>query len=120
MKRFPDLVAQLRSLRQARQDEALAGGSPMKWVFVNGVGNPINTDTLRQRQWKKLIAEAGVPDFGLYGLRHTGISHDLLDGRNIFVVSREAGHSSIQVTLDRYGHQLPDDTPEPDTLSGTR
>ncbi|MGK8558831.1 tyrosine-type recombinase/integrase [Nocardia gipuzkoensis] len=39
-----------------------------------------------------------------YVLRHTGISWKLQDGVPIFVVSRDAGHESVNTTDRRYGH----------------
>ncbi|MBF6472555.1 hypothetical protein IU428_12105 [Nocardia abscessus] len=40
----------------------------------------------------------------LYTLRHTGISWKLQDGVPIFVVSRDAGHESVNTTDRYYGH----------------
>ena len=37
-------------------------------------------------------------------MRHTHISELLMSNVPMFVVSRRAGHSSISVTVDRYGH----------------
>ena len=42
----------------------------------------------------------------LHGLRHTHITHLLMDGVPINVVSKRAGHSSITITIDTYGHVL--------------
>ncbi|WP_280464776.1 tyrosine-type recombinase/integrase [Nocardia brasiliensis] len=39
-----------------------------------------------------------------YTLRHTGISWKLQDGVPLFVVSRDAGHESVNTTDRRYGH----------------
>ncbi|APE32654.1 hypothetical protein BOX37_00150 [Nocardia mangyaensis] len=39
-----------------------------------------------------------------YVTRHTGISWRLQDGEPIWVVSRDAGHSSYAITDKRYGH----------------
>ncbi|MEU0502047.1 site-specific integrase [Nocardia sp. NPDC005998] len=39
-----------------------------------------------------------------YTLRHTGISWKLQDGVPLFVVSRDAGHKSVNTTDSRYGH----------------
>ncbi len=41
------------------------------------------------------------------GLRHTHISHLLMDGVHVKVVSERAGHAAVSVTLDRYSHVIP-------------
>ncbi|MBF6328766.1 tyrosine-type recombinase/integrase [Nocardia transvalensis] len=48
----------------------------------------------------RLLAKRITP----YTLRHTGISWRLQDGVPIWVVSRDAGHESINTTDKRYGH----------------
>ncbi|RJO70622.1 hypothetical protein D5S18_25715 [Nocardia panacis] len=60
-------------------------------------------DVLRQRFGhlaKRMAAKKLTP----YTSRHTGISWRLQDGEPIWVVSRDAGHSSIAITDARYGH----------------
>jgi integrase len=47
-----------------------------------------------------------VPQITLHGLRHTHITHLLMDGVPINVVSKRAGHSTVTITLDVYGHVL--------------
>lgn len=49
---------------------------------------------------EKLRAKRITP----YITRHTGISWRLQDGVPIWVVSRDAGHESVQTTDKRYGH----------------
>jgi integrase len=44
----------------------------------------------------------------IHDLRHTHASWLLAAGIPIHVVSRRLGHESIQTTVDRYGHLLPD------------
>jgi len=44
---------------------------------------------------------------GLHECRHTAVSH-MLDAKiSIDKVSKFIGHSSIAITIDRYGHLLP-------------
>jgi hypothetical protein len=63
---------------------------------------------LRHRFWRKVIDQAEVRDHGFHGLRHTWVSNMLVGGANPFRVSRAAGHSSFQLTVDVYGHLMPD------------
>ncbi len=63
----------------------------------------LSFDELRKRYGHiavRLAAKRLTP----YATRHTGISWRLQDGEPIWVVSRDAGHSSITITDRRYGH----------------
>ena len=53
--------------------------------------------------WK---IQSGTRSF--HTLRHTYASHMLIEGINIFTVSRWLGHSSVKVTEKHYGHLIPD------------
>ncbi|PPG61075.1 hypothetical protein C5C57_03110 [Rathayibacter sp. AY1C5] len=50
--------------------------------------------------------QAELPALTLYGLRHTGVSRLIAAGVPIAIVSKMVGHSSIQITSDRYGHLI--------------
>jgi integrase len=52
------------------------------------------------------IKSVKVPQITLHGLRHSHITHLLMDGEPINVVSKRAGHSTVSITLDVYGHVL--------------
>ena len=55
----------------------------------------------------RFIRRTPVKRITLHGLRHTYISSAINAGMNIKVISELAGHSSIKITLDVYGHTLP-------------
>ena len=42
-----------------------------------------------------------------YDLRHTYTSLLIAQGENIKFIQSQLGHASIQTTMDRYGHILP-------------
>ena len=44
---------------------------------------------------------------GLHEARHTCASIFIAAGVNVKALSTYLGHSSIQITLDRYGHLMP-------------
>ncbi len=54
-----------------------------------------------------LIASAGVTRITFHGLRHTHISHQLMDGVHLKIVSERAGHANVSVTLGVYAAFLP-------------
>jgi integrase len=59
-------------------------------------------------EFSTLIKGIDITQITLHGLRHTHITHLLMDNVPIKVVSERAGHSSVTITLDTYGHVLPD------------
>jgi integrase len=60
------------------------------------------------RQFRALVQRAELPRIRFHDLRHTAATLLLLQGINVKVVSEVLGHSSIAITLDLYGHVLPD------------
>jgi integrase len=67
----------------------------------------VDGDNLRRRVFYVLIAKAGVPEIRLQDLRHTFASLLIQNGESLAYVRDQLGHSSIQVTVDIYGHLVP-------------
>jgi integrase len=59
------------------------------------------------RDFKKVLAGAGLPDFRFHDLRHTAAALMLNHGVPVIIVSRRLGHSRPSITLDLYGHLIP-------------
>jgi integrase len=59
------------------------------------------------KRLKKRWAEAGLEPLKLHEGRHTFASLLIAAGANAKAITTYMGHSSIQVTYDRYGHLLP-------------
>lgn len=79
------------------------------FVFSTGSGGPINVNNLRHRDWKRLLARAGLPPrTRLHDLRHSAATLLLARGVPIKVVSEVWGHHDVAFTLRVYGHVLPD------------
>lgn len=74
-------------------------------VFASPSGRPVNHSNWRQRVLVPALAEAGVePGFRPHDLRHTAVALAIAAGAHPKAIQARMGHSSIQVTLDRYGH----------------
>lgn len=59
-----------------------------------------------------------LPDICLHDLRHTSASILLADGVDPETVSRRLGHANVSITLNRYGHAMPEkDTIAADVLA---
>ncbi len=56
-----------------------------------------------KRRFKPLFAKTGVAPFNWHALRHFAVSCWIDAGLSPKTVQTFAGHSSLQVTMDRYG-----------------
>jgi len=80
---------------------------PDDLIFSNGSGGHIGHDNLIKRQFLPLFKEA--KRFNWHGLRHFAVSTWIEAGLAPKTVQTFAGHASLQVTMDRYGHLFPSD-----------
>jgi integrase len=67
----------------------------------------LDPDNLYHRVFLPVLAKAGIRKIRLHDLRHTFGSLLLQNGASIVYVKEQMGHSSIQVTVDIYGHLIP-------------
>lgn len=119
----PDsLLAHLQRQRLAVMQLRLAQGAAWQehnLVFPSEVGTPLSGRNLSARDFKRSLRNAGLRDIRFHDLRHTCATLLLSAGVPVLIVSRTLGHTSIQITLDIYGHVLPDDQREQlDRLDG--
>ena len=76
-------------------------------VFANRRGGyPCHNNTVKRR-FKPLFEKTNVAPFNWHALRHFAISTWIESGLSPKTVQSFAGHSSLQVTMDRYGHLFP-------------
>ena len=68
---------------------------------------PLNAEHLRFKVWYRVLHHARLRGVRLHDLRHTYASLLLQAGEPIGYVKQQLGHSSIQITVDRYGHFVP-------------
>lgn len=101
-----DALDVLRRLKVRQAEDKLAAGT--KWaesgfVFTTELGDPCDPRNAL-RALTVAAEKAGLPRVGLHTLRHSAATIMLNNGVPIAVVSKLLGHSSIQVTVDIYGH----------------
>lgn len=75
-------------------------------VFTWDDGRPVHPDSIRER-FKRLAAEAGLPEIRFYDLRHSYVTGALAAGISPKVVSERVGHADVAFTLKTYSHVLP-------------
>jgi integrase len=76
-------------------------------VFQSPEGTILDPDDLYHRYFLPVLAKAGIRKIRLHDLRHTFGSLLIQTGASIVYVKEQMGHSSIQVTVDIYGHLIP-------------
>ena len=109
-----DMSRELRSvlmkLRSARLAAlGLEDGSTIAsdLVFPSQDGSILDPDNLYHRYFVSLLKKSGIHKIRLHALRHTFGSLLLQKGASVVYVKEQMGHSSIQVTVDTYGHLVP-------------
>lgn len=73
------------------------------YVLTNKKGNYIEPRVMQYR-FKKYIQTAGISDANFHALRHTFATRCIEAGVDVKVLSEILGHSSVNITLDRYVH----------------
>ena len=101
------LMTTLTGLYSKRQKEALSQG---KGEVVEAIfhrhGNPMEQNFIR-RIFKRILTKAGIREMRFHDIRHTYASLLLGNGESPVYVKEQLGHSSIQMTVDIYGHLIP-------------
>lgn len=100
------VVPMAAALRDLLVEHRMSVDDPTGLIFGSTPDRPFNHSTIRQRAdraWKK----AELEPIGLHEARHTFASMMIAAGVNPKALSVYMGHSSITITLDRYGHLMP-------------
>lgn len=93
----------LKSLKKSAQKDEYYSD---EWFIFGGV-KPMGTTHI-DRIKNDAIQASGVPFIRIHDFRHSHASYLISRGVNMYTVSRRLGHSSIQMTIDRYTHLMPD------------
>ena len=76
-------------------------------MFSTPDGSILDPDNLYHRYFVPILVKSGVRKIRLHDLRHTFGSLLIQHGASIVYVKEQMGHSSIQITVDTYGHLIP-------------
>lgn len=76
-------------------------------VFQSPEGAPVRATLFRRRFWAPAVSIAELSPLRIHDLRHTAVSLWIADGANPKQIAVMAGHTSVSVVLDRYGHLYP-------------
>src|SRR5699024_8685948 len=76
-------------------------------VFPAPEGGYLRRGLFRRRFWLPATKAAGLDGLRAHDLRHTAVALWIAAGASPKEIAVRAGHSSVSVVLDRYGHLLP-------------
>jgi integrase len=94
----PTLERALQQLSTTRRSE---------FVFCSERGTPLDADNFRHRVFPEALRRAQLRRIRFHDLRHTYTSLLIAHGAHPKYIQAQLGHASIQTTLDRYGHLMP-------------
>lgn len=105
---FDSVFDVLRQMRLARGASALLWPSTQRKLFGRRpLDRPMSQSFVRE-PFKAAVVRAGLPkELRLHDLRHTFASLFLVDGGDIFKLSRILGHHSVVITERTYAHLKP-------------
>lgn len=101
-------------LREHLAAACLAQPPGIELCFGLDAHRPFRPDRLQERA-DHAWAAAGLERLTLHDCRHTFASLAIAAGVNAKALSIYMGHSSVSITLDRYGHQCQATRPRPPT-----
>ena len=87
--------------------ERFANAGPDGLVFPNGAGNPVSSSSFWNNHFSRALRRVGL-QCRFHDLRHTSVALAIAEGAHPKAIQARMGHSSINVTLDRYGHLFPE------------
>jgi hypothetical protein len=97
------IVPIVGALRELLLDLKLESASNYVFGKAEQPFSPSSVYLRARRAWRK----AGLEGIGLHEARHTCASVMIAAGVNAKAITHYLGHSSIEVTFDRYGHLMP-------------
>jgi len=96
----PDVAESLQTLQEER------GAAKGEYVFLTQYSQPY--DDVPAEPWKQALERAGVDHRRCYTLRHSHASWALSNNVRLSYVSAALGHTSVNVTAQKYIRYLPD------------
>lgn len=88
-------------------EDQLANRATTDLVFTTPTGDPIRKSNFGRRIWQPAVTKVGLDGLRFHDLRHCAVAFAIAAGAHPKAIQERMGHSSITVTLDRYGHLFP-------------
>jgi integrase len=106
-KRAAALRKEMEKPAGERKDAATVVNEVMEdWLFTTPQGTQLDPSNI-QKIFNKLLTAAKLRRVRFHDLRHTFASLLIQQGESLAYIRDQLGHSSINVTVDTYGHLVP-------------
>ena len=100
-----EVLLELHTLSKA--ESVMDGnGEDAAGLIFNRNGKHLEQDNTR-KTFKKILRAAGIREMRFHDTRHTYASQLLTKGFSPVYVKEQLGHHSIKITVDTYGHLIP-------------
>jgi integrase len=104
------LVERLERRRTlAEAEAAIAGREASPWIVPDSCApsRPLDSRFFAIKRWPRLLRGAGLRYIPPHALRHSYATQLLQAGTPVAYVKEQLGHASIAITVDIYGHAIP-------------
>jgi integrase len=96
---IPGALAQMLEVQLTRPEVIRSG-----LVFPTPLGEAMRRSNFARRVWAPAVGRVGLDGLRFHDLRHTAVALAISQGAHPKALQERMGHSSVTVTLDRYGH----------------
>ena len=101
-RRAVSLPARLAEMLATQLERPMVARSGL--VFPTPLGEPMRRSNFARRVWTPAVEKLGLHRLRFHDLRHTAVALAISKGAHPKALQERMGHSSVTVTLDRYGH----------------
>jgi integrase len=101
------LAWELERLYSQRKREGLKAGKGKPEEIIFHTKSGYTSQNSIRNVWLRVLGKAGLRRRRFHDIRHTFASLLLSNGESPVYVKEQLGHSSIQMTVDVYGHLIP-------------
>lgn len=105
---YEEARSQVGELLRLYERMTMSPASEMNLAFCRPDGSPIRAKWVDSGILNPALKKADLPRVTFHGLRHSFVAAHIAQGTPIKVIQELARHASIQTTLDRHGHLLPE------------
>ena len=105
--RSVDMSPMVKQALEIHKLNTIEKANPLNLVFFTENRTPHDSLNIIRNYFKPAQEAAGLPEIRFYDARHTFASVLIELGQSPKYIQEQMGHSSIQVTMDVYGHLFP-------------